>query len=143
MQRAEVLHDLDMKYHQISHKTELLVKDEETRRMKLRSMVLADEAVSLKDKMSSRSARIKALTEQIDDARAQLQSAQEKYRRQEKLMQTQSREISNLKVGFALSQFALVDLTLCRRRCPTSAQLLKTPQSSCPRSSHSPGRWRS
>jgi hypothetical protein len=101
MQRTEVLHDLDMKYHHISHKTDLLVKDEETRRMKLRSMVLADESASLKDQMSSRSARIKALTEQIDDTRTQLQSAHEKCRRQEKLMQTQSREITNLKVSLA------------------------------------------
>jgi len=100
MQRAELLHEVDMKYRQTSHKTELLIKDEETRRMKLRSMVLADETVSLKEQMSSRSARIKALMEQADDARAQLQSSQEKCRRQEKLMQTQSREIANLKVGF-------------------------------------------
>jgi hypothetical protein len=99
MQRTDLLHDLDMKYHQISHKTDLLVRDEETRRMRLRSMVLADEAASLKDQMSHRSSRIKALTEQIDDVRHQLDSAQEKCRRQEKLMHAQSREIASLKVS--------------------------------------------
>jgi chromosome segregation ATPase len=66
--------------------------------MRLRSMVLVNETGELKEKVSSRSARIKALTEQIEDLRGQLQSAQEKCRRQEKLVQTQAREISNLKV---------------------------------------------
>lgn len=68
--------------------------------MRLRSMVLRDEASSLKDQIAKRDAQIKALHEHTDDTRSQLDSVQDKCRRQEKLMQAQTREISNLKVGF-------------------------------------------
>lgn len=97
-QRADVIHELDIKYRESTHKTEILVKDEETRRMRLRSMVLSDEAASLKGAVAQRESRIKSLAEQTSDARAQLDSLQEKCRRQEKMMQNQAREIANLKV---------------------------------------------
>jgi len=66
--------------------------------MRLRSMVLSDEAASLKGAVAQRESRIKSLAEQTSDARAQLDSLQEKCRRQEKMMQNQAREIANLKV---------------------------------------------
>lgn len=67
--------------------------------MRLRSMVIRDEASSLKDQVTKRDAQIKALCENTDDARVQLDSLQDKCRRQEKLMQAQTRDITNLKVG--------------------------------------------
>jgi len=67
--------------------------------MRLRSMVIRDEASSLKDQVTKRDAQIKALRENTDDARVQLDSLQDKCRRQEKLMQAQTRDITNLKVG--------------------------------------------
>ena len=92
------MHDLDLKYRRSVHECDLLIKDEEARRLKLRSMVLRDEASLSKDQLSHRDVRIKELVEQTEDARNQLQSAEEKSRRQDMLIQTHSREIANLKV---------------------------------------------
>jgi 21S rRNA (uridine2791-2'-O)-methyltransferase len=93
-----LLHELDLKYRRSVHECDLLIKDEEARRLKLRSMVLRDEASLSKDQLSHRDVRIKELVEQTEDARNQLQSAEEKSRRQDMLIQTHSREIANLKV---------------------------------------------
>ncbi|KAK1827303.1 hypothetical protein QBC39DRAFT_362034 [Podospora conica] len=95
--RADAIHDMDIKYRESLHKTEIQAKHEETRRMRLRSMVVSDEAASLKGVVSQRESRIKKLAEQASDARAQLDSLQEKCRRQEKMVQNQAREIANLK----------------------------------------------
>lgn len=93
------MHDLDVKYQQTIHQFDLLVKDEEARRLRLRSMILRDEAAELRDHLAQNNARIKDLVEQIDDSRRQLDASQEKSRRQEKAIQSQAREINNLKVG--------------------------------------------
>lgn len=97
-----MLHNLDMKYRHTVHGCDLLVKDEEARRLKLRSMVLRDESSGLKDQLLLRDQRIKDLVDQVDDVRSQLETTQEKSSRQEKLMGTQSREIANLKVNSSL-----------------------------------------
>lgn len=68
------------------------------RRLKLRSVLLRDENSSLKDQLAQKDVQIKTLGDQIDDVRGQLESVQQKCSRQEKIMQSQSREISNLKV---------------------------------------------
>ncbi|KAL2132369.1 hypothetical protein VTI74DRAFT_3910 [Chaetomium olivicolor] len=95
--RTEMLHDLDMTYRRTIHECDVLIKDEEARRMKLCSMLLRDEVSSLKYQLAQKDTRIKELVEQVDDVRHQLESAHEKSRRQDKLVQSQSREIANLK----------------------------------------------
>ncbi|KAK3316733.1 FtsJ-like methyltransferase-domain-containing protein [Apodospora peruviana] len=96
-QRAEKIHDLEINYRTTRHRSDLLAKEEEARRLRLRSVLLRDENSSLKDQIAQRDERIKTLVELNDDLRGQLESVQQKCSRQEKLMQTQSREISNLK----------------------------------------------
>ncbi|KXX74422.1 hypothetical protein MMYC01_208887 [Madurella mycetomatis] len=95
--RTEVLHDLDLKYRNSIHECNLLIKDEEARRIRLRSMLHRDEASSLRDLLAQKDVRVKELVDQVDDIRGQLDSAREKSRRQDNLMRTQSREIANLK----------------------------------------------
>ncbi|KAM7221293.1 hypothetical protein V8F06_003261, partial [Rhypophila decipiens] len=95
--RAAKIHEIDMRYTRSSHKTDLLVKDEEARRLKLRGVLLRDENSSVKDQLAQKDVEIKILVEQIDEVRGQLESVQQKCSRQEKMIQTQSREISNLK----------------------------------------------
>ncbi|KAK4239941.1 hypothetical protein C8A03DRAFT_42483 [Achaetomium macrosporum] len=99
--RTEVLHDLEMRYRHTIHEGDLIIKDEEARRLKVRNLILRDEASGLKEQLAQRDARIKELLDQVDDARSQLQNAQDKSRRQDKLMLTQSREIANLKEELA------------------------------------------
>ncbi|KAK0708404.1 hypothetical protein B0H67DRAFT_648473 [Lasiosphaeris hirsuta] len=95
--RTEVIHGLDMSYQDVNHKADLLVKEEQARRLKLRSMLLRDENASLKDQIAQRDSRLKSTNEQVEDTRAQLESVLDKSRRQEKLLQTQARDLTNLK----------------------------------------------
>jgi len=100
-----MMHDLDIKYQQTIHECDLVVKDEEARRLKLRSMVLRDETSGLRDNLSQKDIRIRDLVEEIDDVRRQLDASQEKSRRQDKVMQSQAREINNLKVGGSVRNY--------------------------------------
>lgn len=106
-----------MRYRRAVHECDLLVKEEEGRRLKLRSMVLGDETSALKDQLVVKETRIKELIDQIDDVRCQLDGAQEKSRRQDNLMQSQAREINNLKVNSShTGMFAPRSNTVCCRR---------------------------
>ena len=87
-----------MKYRHTIHECDLLVKDEGARRLKLRNMVLDDDASVLRDQLAQKDGRIQELFAQFDDVRSQLDGAHEKSRRQDNLMQSQAREIANLKV---------------------------------------------
>ncbi|KAK4643036.1 hypothetical protein QC761_402440 [Podospora bellae-mahoneyi] len=95
--RTQKLHELDLQYHQSAHQLELVMREEDARRAKVRQLLLQDEASTLKDQITQRDARIKDLVDQADDVRQQLDNLHERCRRQEKVMQTQNREISNLK----------------------------------------------
>jgi Ni,Fe-hydrogenase III large subunit len=94
-----LIHDLDEQYRRAAHECDLVVRDEEARRLKVRTLVFRDDASSLKDQLAQRDVRIRELVEQVDIIRAQLDEANEKSRRQEKLVQSQAREINNLKVS--------------------------------------------
>ncbi|KAK4140547.1 uncharacterized protein C8A04DRAFT_39781 [Dichotomopilus funicola] len=96
-QVSDNVHDLDLKYRSAVHECDLVARDEEARRLKLRNMILEDEATGSKDQLAQRDIRIKDLIEQINDFRGQLAGADEKSRRQDNLMQSQMREIANLK----------------------------------------------
>lgn len=103
---SDSVHDLDLKYRSAVHECDLVVRDEEARRLKLRSMILEDEATGSKDQLAQREIRIKDLVEQINDFRGQLANADEKSRRQDNVMQSQMREIANLKVRQLAMNFA-------------------------------------
>ncbi|ROV95723.1 hypothetical protein VMCG_07609 [Cytospora schulzeri] len=71
-QRAEAIHQLDLKYRGAMHQTDLVLKDEEARRLKLRLLVIRDEADTLRDQLADKDNRIRQLSKQYDDLRAQL-----------------------------------------------------------------------
>ncbi|KAL2264976.1 hypothetical protein VTJ83DRAFT_7486 [Remersonia thermophila] len=95
--RTEIIQELDEQYRRAAHEIDLVIRDEETRRSKVRTLVFRDDASSLKDQLAQRDLRVRELVEQVDAIRAQLDDAHEKSRRQEKLVQSQAREIGNLK----------------------------------------------
>lgn len=136
------MHNLDMKYQQAIHECDLVVRTEEARRLKVRSMVLRDETSGAKDQLAQKDLRVKELVEQIEDVRSQLDSAHEKSRRQDNLMQSQAREITNLKVKLAASPVSKPDSDMCcnRRNYPPSTLYLKIQPRSCPKSSPSLGK---
>jgi hypothetical protein len=136
------MHNLDIKYQQAVHECDLVVKTEEARRLKVRSMLLRDETSGVKDQLAQRDLRVKELVEQIEDVRSQLDSAQEKSRRQDNLMQSQAREITNLKVNLTARPAFGLSSDLCRNRRNSLLLTLyrKTQPRSCPKSSPSPGK---
>jgi chromosome segregation ATPase len=93
------MHNLDIGYQKASHKTELIVKDEEARRLKLRSQLLRNDNATIKDDLAKKEERIKELVAQHEALQEQLHSASEKARQQENRMRSLERELANLKVG--------------------------------------------
>lgn len=73
-------------------------KDEEARRINLRSLLRQDENAALKDQLIQKDCRIGDLSNQCDDIRSLLEVETRKNFLQEKKLRAQAREISDLKV---------------------------------------------
>ncbi|RYP72907.1 hypothetical protein DL771_003945 [Monosporascus sp. 5C6A] len=96
-ERRELLHNLEMKHQQNGSNTDLLVKDEDIRRLKLRILLLRDENISLRDQVAQNNDVNTKLTSQCDDLSAQIEAKMEVIRSQEKELRKQEREYKNLK----------------------------------------------
>ncbi|KAH9892242.1 hypothetical protein F4778DRAFT_749870 [Xylariomycetidae sp. FL2044] len=95
--RTELLHDLEMKHQKKSSESDILVKDEDVRRLKVRILMLRDENTSLRDQVSHNDDLHAKLTTQCNDLSAQIEAKMELVRSQEKQLRKQEREYSNLK----------------------------------------------
>lgn len=80
------------------HQTDLVVKDEEARRLKLRIVLLRDETATLRDQMAQKDSQIYTLSQQYDDIRAQLDRTNKTCAEQENQLRSQAREQASLKV---------------------------------------------
>lgn len=80
------------------HQTDLVVKDEEARRLKLRVIVLRDEAAALRDQLSDKDSKLYRLSQQHDDIRVQLDHLSQTCANQETQLRSQARQQSELKV---------------------------------------------
>ncbi|KAF7546158.1 hypothetical protein G7046_g9381 [Stylonectria norvegica] len=96
-ERSARIHDLDMKHQGSVHQIDLVNRDEEARRLKLRALTLRDENAILKDRLLQREARLSNLTKCSDGVRAELEEAKENAKLQETRMKTQAKELSSLK----------------------------------------------
>ncbi|KAI1649145.1 uncharacterized protein F4817DRAFT_42869 [Daldinia loculata] len=93
----EQLHDLELK-HQINNgNAELLVKDEDVRRLRVRILLLRDENTTLRDQIAHNNDTNTKLSAQCDDLSAQIEAKMDVIRSQEKQLRKQEREYSNLK----------------------------------------------
>ena len=98
LQRTEAIHILDLKYHGAMHQTDLIVKDEEARRLKLRVIVLRDEVAVLRDQLAEKDDRISNLSQQYEDICAQLGRMNQINQDQADQLRLQARQYSDLKV---------------------------------------------
>ena len=89
---------LDLKYRGAMHQTDLIAKDEEARRLKLRVIVLRDEVAVLRDQLAEKDDRISNLSQQYEDICAQLCRINQTRKDQEDQMRLQARQYSDLKV---------------------------------------------
>lgn len=89
---------LDMNHHHTMHETDLAIKDEEARRLKLRVVVARDEAAALRDQLADKDSRIRQLSQKYDDIRVQLDHLNQTCANQEAQLRSQARQQSELKV---------------------------------------------
>lgn len=80
------------------HRSELLVKDEGSRRLNVRNLLLRDENTGLKDQLHQKADKIRQLTDLQEDMRLQLEDAATKAQHQEKQLRASTRNEANLKV---------------------------------------------
>lgn len=89
---------LDLKYRGTMHQTDLTVKDEEARRLKLRVIVLRDEIAVLRDQLAEKDDQISNLSEQYEDISAQLARMNQTCQQQADQLRLQTKQYSDLKV---------------------------------------------
>lgn len=94
----ELLHDLELK-HQINNSdTQILIKDEDVRRLRLRILLLRDENTLLGDQIAHNNDVNTKLTAQCEGLSAEIEAKMDVIRSQEQQLRKQEREYSNLTV---------------------------------------------
>ncbi|KAL1881436.1 hypothetical protein VTK73DRAFT_3954 [Phialemonium thermophilum] len=96
-QRYEDVHDLDLQYQESRHQFSMVVKDEEARKLRLRTVLVHDDNGTLKEQLAQKRQDIKKLTERCDMLRDQLEAANQRSRQLEKQMRLRERELSALR----------------------------------------------
>lgn len=80
------------------HQTDIILKDEEARRLKLRIIVLRDEAATLRDQLVDKDSRIRTLSAQYETICAQLERMEQTCQSQADQLRSQAKQQSDLKV---------------------------------------------
>ncbi|KPM44610.1 hypothetical protein AK830_g1943 [Neonectria ditissima] len=96
-ERVARIGDLAMNHQENVHKIDLVNKDEDSRRLKLRVLSLRDENALLKDKVAQRDSRLSLLDRQGDNVLAELEEARENAKLQDARLKKQANELAALK----------------------------------------------
>ncbi|KAM0512533.1 hypothetical protein ACHAPE_008710 [Trichoderma viride] len=72
IERTTRLHELDLQYQKSRHETDLVNRDEESRRLQLRIFLLQDENTQLQDRCAAKDDEIKTLSRRNDKLRVKL-----------------------------------------------------------------------
>lgn len=92
------IHDLELTRQRRLHQTELVKRDEDARRLKLRAITLQDDNAALKENISKKESYHRQWIKQRDQLRAELDEARDMIRSHESRAKKQTLEASNLKV---------------------------------------------
>jgi len=90
---------LEAAYQETLHGTELIVRDEDSRRLRLRILLLEEEMADLNEQLSSDDERINDMEQERDDLKAQLEQGEEEARRIDSNLRMTTRELNGLKVS--------------------------------------------
>ena len=93
---------LELAYQETLRNTDLIIKDEGARRLRLRILMLENENDDLHEQLALGDDRIDVLEQESGELRGLLRQAQEDVCRQETELRTQTRELQNLKVGVTM-----------------------------------------
>jgi predicted RNase H-like nuclease (RuvC/YqgF family) len=95
-QRIDTIHELELQHQQAIHGSDMIAKDDQSRRLKLRVLMLRDEKTLLSDQLVNSDSQIKSLSNERDKLRGELGSSQHETRSH---FRSQAREIASLKVS--------------------------------------------
>ncbi|RDL37458.1 uncharacterized protein BP5553_04891 [Venustampulla echinocandica] len=102
---------LEMSYQEALSNTNLVVKDEGARRLRLRILMLENENDDLHEQLAVGDDRADLLEQNSEELRAQLEHTQEEARRRETELRTQTREVNNLRAEVASMNGVTMDST--------------------------------
>lgn len=94
-----MLHDLELKHQKNGFESDILVKDEDLRRLRVRILLLRDENTALRVQVDLNNSGNTKLVAQCDDLKAQIEAKMAMIRSQEEQLRKQEREYSNLDVS--------------------------------------------
>ncbi|KAL2205589.1 hypothetical protein CC79DRAFT_1336089 [Sarocladium strictum] len=98
LQRMSRIHELELaRQHQL-HQTELIKRDEDARRLKVRALTLRDNNATLQENVSQKDSYYRQWVKQRDQLRAELDEAREMIRSHETRAKKQNVELTSLKV---------------------------------------------
>ncbi|KAM0277295.1 hypothetical protein ACHAQH_005885 [Verticillium albo-atrum] len=93
------------------HQTELVVKDENSRRLRVRKHLLEDDNDALQQHLEDSASRMAQLSSQVEQAQSEAKAAKQAYRQLKKNLETQIREASRLKMELQSLNDAAQDST--------------------------------
>ncbi|KAI0554411.1 hypothetical protein F4679DRAFT_525976 [Xylaria curta] len=96
-QQTQALHDLELEHQKNGHDTEILVKDEDVRRLRVRILLLRDENTTLRDQVDLNTSANAKLISRCDNLNAQIEAKAAAVRSQEEQLRKQEQEYANLK----------------------------------------------
>ncbi|KAI0189169.1 hypothetical protein EV127DRAFT_512542 [Xylaria flabelliformis] len=96
-QQNQALHDLELEHQKNGYDTEILVKDEDVRRLRVRILLLRDENTTLRDQVDLNTSANAKLVSRCDNLNAEIEAKAAAVRSQEEQLRKQEQEYSNLK----------------------------------------------
>ncbi|KAI2469470.1 hypothetical protein F4781DRAFT_394236 [Annulohypoxylon bovei var. microspora] len=122
--RKELLHDLELKHQINTSSTEILIKDEDVRRLRVRILMLRDENTSLRDQIAQNDDTSTKLVAQCNGLSAQIEAKMDVIRLQEKQLRKQEREYTTLKAELqAMSNVSQDSTNLLAEKLSLSREL--------------------
>ncbi|KAM0333999.1 hypothetical protein ACHAQA_001019 [Verticillium albo-atrum] len=97
-QRQQRIHEHDKALQAQLHQSELVTKDENARRLRVRKHILADDNDALQQRLQGSADQITQLSSQVEQAQAESKAAKQAYRQLKKSLESQVREASHLKM---------------------------------------------
>jgi|SRR5690242_2224923 hypothetical protein len=98
-QSARSVHDLELKHQESIHQLQIVSKDEESRRLRVRRHVDGSEMQDLRFQLTVRDQDLQELKSRLQYAESAAKEAKEAFSRIQSLVTTQTRELTCLKVG--------------------------------------------
>lgn len=97
-QRLTRIHELDLQHNKNIHKTDLILRDEESRLLQLRLLASQNEIATLKNISAEKDAEVFSSSRQHREALCELDKSRALVRSHEAQLRTQNDEIYSLKV---------------------------------------------